>query len=445
MSKYDGRFMYATVSPSSGNHIGAKPEYVVLFPVRRRAASPDALYANWIKDVQAADPKEQAERSAVRQQALQRILDAGFSKGDVNLADAIGLSRLAVEMQRTQLPLQFDVETAIQTLQTRFTDAFQNFRVNVGVDVAGLEGVLGRDITNPDQFAKGLSEARAEADALRVSLSKIEADRQRATIGLQDFVRALMDTTKGNDASRLGGVILGISPDDAQRGMQLIREFRAEAERLAGSVSITETDVRDLFAKVESLNAIQQTMANIPLMGSGGGFAADIEAMSIATDRLLAVARLPAVDEGQRARLQQLETVIRSTQTASTAIETSLTRGAMALESSLNRAAARLEQAVSRTPVQNFATGGFVSRGTDTVPAMLSPGEFVVNARATQRFYSDLQRLNAGGLVRGTSSVDNSIGDVSITVNEARTPQMTWEAIEDGLMRRQRRGISRLR
>jgi TP901 family phage tail tape measure protein len=48
----------------------------------------------------------------------------------------------------------------------------------------------------------------------------------------------------------------------------------------------------------------------------------------------------------------------------------------------------------------------FQSRGTDTVPAMLTPGEFVVNAGATSRNLSLLQKMNGGGEViyRATGS-----------------------------------------
>jgi hypothetical protein len=43
--------------------------------------------------------------------------------------------------------------------------------------------------------------------------------------------------------------------------------------------------------------------------------------------------------------------------------------------------------------------GAFIPKGTDTVPAMLTPGEFVVNRGATQRNLPLLQSLNNGGKV----------------------------------------------
>lgn len=53
------------------------------------------------------------------------------------------------------------------------------------------------------------------------------------------------------------------------------------------------------------------------------------------------------------------------------------------------------------TQVSRFATGGsvFRKRGTDTVPAMLTPGEFVVNAKAVRRGnnLNLLRQMNGGG------------------------------------------------
>ena len=80
-----------------------------------------------------------------------------------------------------------------------------------------------------------------------------------------------------------------------------------------------------------------------------------------------------------------------------------------------------------------FASGG-MARGTDTVPAMLTPGEFIVNRQATSKFRPLLERLNSptystGSLgsvapanVSSSSSVNNNLSSVynysvGITVN----------------------------
>lgn len=73
-----------------------------------------------------------------------------------------------------------------------------------------------------------------------------------------------------------------------------------------------------------------------------------------------------------------------------------------AAQMQLQAAQARGEAAVQQTQAREMARGGvvyanrgiFVPRGTDTVPAMLTPGEFVVNRAAVQRG-NNLQMLQA--------------------------------------------------
>jgi hypothetical protein len=59
-------------------------------------------------------------------------------------------------------------------------------------------------------------------------------------------------------------------------------------------------------------------------------------------------------------------------------------------------------QANAGSPVlYQFANGG-TPKGTDTVPAMLTPGEFVINKASAQRIgYSELNRINKTGDVKG--------------------------------------------
>jgi TP901 family phage tail tape measure protein len=56
-----------------------------------------------------------------------------------------------------------------------------------------------------------------------------------------------------------------------------------------------------------------------------------------------------------------------------------------------------------------FATGGSVppARGTDTIPARLTPGEFVVNANAAQKNKASLEYMNSGGEAGANSNNDS--------------------------------------
>ena len=72
--------------------------------------------------------------------------------------------------------------------------------------------------------------------------------------------------------------------------------------------------------------------------------------------------------------------------------------------------------------IARFAAGGMA--GTDMIPALLSPGEFVMNAASTRRFHgaltamnSDPARFASGGMTSTTNST--SIGDINITMSSS--------------------------
>ncbi len=75
--------------------------------------------------------------------------------------------------------------------------------------------------------------------------------------------------------------------------------------------------------------------------------------------------------------------------------------------------------------ISRMAQGGAV--GTDTVPAMLSPGEFVVNAKSTKQFFAQLTAMNAGvkPIFRQSGGSVTNVGDVNITVQGSAEPRQT--------------------
>ena len=69
-----------------------------------------------------------------------------------------------------------------------------------------------------------------------------------------------------------------------------------------------------------------------------------------------------------------------------------------------------------------FANGG-LSKGTDTVPSMLTPGEFVMNKKATQQFGPLLSAMNSPTFKSPdsmSSSIRNSNGSKT-AVNNSKT------------------------
>jgi TP901 family phage tail tape measure protein len=91
---------------------------------------------------------------------------------------------------------------------------------------------------------------------------------------------------------------------------------------------------------------------------------------------------------------------------------------------------------------EHFATGG-QARGTDTVLAMLSPGEFVMNAASTRKFYSELVAMNADRpIYRAEGGPVSNVHVGGITINASPNPQQTAREVMNLIRREQRRGTA---
>ncbi len=124
---------------------------------------------------------------------------------------------------------------------------------------------------------------------------------------------------------------------------------------------------------------------------------------------------------------------------------------AQQLATALAQAAAASSQIQPQTAatgglIRHLAAGGPSGIGTDTVPAMLTPGEFVMNSRATSRFFSQLVAMNAGTTPQGraTGGPITNFGDINVSVNGGGGSRQTARDIGAALRRELRRGTSSL-
>lgn len=83
------------------------------------------------------------------------------------------------------------------------------------------------------------------------------------------------------------------------------------------------------------------------------------------------------------------------------------------------------------------AKGGYI-RSSDTVPALLTPGEFVVNKDSAKKYYSQLVGINKGYANGGT--VTNSFGGINVNLNSSGNTQIDAISIAKAIKREIRRG-----
>jgi hypothetical protein len=76
--------------------------------------------------------------------------------------------------------------------------------------------------------------------------------------------------------------------------------------------------------------------------------------------------------------------------------------------------------------------------------AMLSPGEFVVNAKSARRYHSQLIAMNAGNMASGGTVGTTINGDFNISLNATGNSQVDAVRIGRLLQREIRRGTVKL-
>jgi hypothetical protein len=149
-------------------------------------------------------------------------------------------------------------------------------------------------------------------------------------------------------------------------------------------------------------------------------------------------------EEASKARLRELGGILGETgqlgaDMASMQVKTSLVNleaAEVKFSDTMNRgnnAAAETQRvenrrAMARGGIVYASRGIFVPRGTDTVPAMLTPGEFVVNRAAVQRG-NNLQMLQA--MNNGSNSVSSDSGDGAALMSKGGTVRYRRHGSED--------------
>lgn len=89
---------------------------------------------------------------------------------------------------------------------------------------------------------------------------------------------------------------------------------------------------------------------------------------------------------------------------------------------------------------QGRANGGYINP-SDTVAAMLTPGEYVINARSTARFYSQLVSMNRPrGFAQGGPVTNNNVGDINVSMSPSGNTSADVQTLVRAIQREIRRG-----
>jgi DNA repair exonuclease SbcCD ATPase subunit len=255
------------------------------------------------------------------------------------------------------------------------------------------------------QLLMSREEREAKLEAIDKETANLKLEYNKELAKLKDLVKAREDS----DATIRAGLKKIQSPvaglQEAAWGGQTIRDIKynmQNPQRLMtqdwynkigtyqAGASMNDPASKANAPVLEELKALIKQ--SLDLTSSEAVFKAQEEKMKVELDRLKAA--FP-VDQAELDLMRAVEPAV-------TAID-GLTKA--------------VQELTAKFPAHE-AAGGSINYGTDTIPAMLTKGEFVVNARAAARFAPVLRAINGtsrfaeGGSVGGVN-----IGDVNISMN----------------------------
>lgn len=416
---------------------------------------------------------EQAQRAAAREAASNQIAKLSLNNSSLSQLSQLGLgaaiAKLGTSLNVAPLKLAFDADAGITRVQSKITQAFVNFKVKLGFDTGSLENLLGTAFSNPADIFKGLDQAKAEAAAIQKQLAD-NSTSNLASAQLRGQIAQLRDVALNAKPNPNSFSNLGFSQEAEAQLQSVLFTFT----NLANKVNVTAADIRLVTQRVNELNATTKKSIETKLLYNTvndalAGMLQKLQELRGAQQGLVDPAQIGALQK----RLQALQAIIRSL--GQTNVGQQLLQGANALDSAegpaevIARSSATVRQnyeaaaQAARQAAQSssgksaqglakgglvryFADGGFAPRGTDTVPAMLTPGEFVVNADASRRFYSQLTAMNSGRqpIYRATGgpvTQNFSFGDINLVNERSKNPA---RSIASELRRELRRSTSTL-
>ena len=358
----------------------------------------------------------------------QRLLTAGREVGmDQNKLDTI--NRLVTNIANTlgeipkHLPLElFTSEDYTQEWQQGFIDSYTEL------------GKLQEKMIWADP---GTKEGKQAIQDYSVALSSFNKEGSKM----------FKDDWTGKIAERIArsgtGSQFVLALRDAVTAQKIMRKLEAGAKRALEQADPTGTQRQQLKARKKAVDDALATPAKLGLDQRVQELV--VKPLANATmpmtirDLTTSGAAAAAITTGLA------EANVDKAKTGMSALETSAQNAASILNSIPTDITVTVQQitAPSSGEVQHKAKGGFISRGTDTVPAMLTPGEFIVNAKSTRKFYSELVSMNAGRQpiyrAQGGPVTTQTIGDIHVNVTGGSTSEKTIREIGPALRRELRR------
>lgn len=454
MSKALGALALIPVAAGVGSSIGSFLENQrldSLFADLNTLRSQDAKY---LAEFAATQGKQRDEFNRTNEARVQAALQANLALNKLYLQD-VANAQSAEEKKR----------------------AFDKFAARSAVDEKALGLLLGRKLDSPDAVARGLIDAQKQAAQLRTQLDQALAGEE----GINRLRGNLDQVFK--DLERL-------APNRSLIGGDKGEGLRAQYANVLDMLKRLRTDGNITAEELQKVIKFRNSLGQDALTGGGVantgfmaieklGFASTINALDEALYTYQEIQRIQSTIGNSTALtgqltafegllqqaapgVQALTTGFQNTDLAARSVTNALTSAndqarqlatlARSTAESMQTAAAASQQIRAPGAVQSkyageamlrpkyFANGG-TARGVDTIPIMAAPGESIINADSTAKFFSQLQAINAGQRPIYRESGGNvTTGDINITVKGGDSTETTVRDIGIKLRREFRRG-----
>ena len=292
-----------------------------------------------------------------------------------------------------------------------------------------------------DRFAQQLEQKELK---LNVAI----ANQQELTKSFDDLIQSARDDSGVEIARQRSAAQATAIQEIARRANSELSAFNLGAlfggrdtEAIASARAITGEVTRQALAGEATLQSLQQQRIELGKILEASGIGSG--AAGTALNTLFSLAEGLVANRELLAEASRVQNASEKLTTAELKVQTELLTRQVALRRQV--AGGGSGQVGRQMGGLLYRALGGAARGTDSIPAMLSPGEFVVNARSSRRFFSQLQSINSGvqPLFRqqGGSVTHVTIGDVNVT--GGNNSRQTGRQIAAELRREMRRGTAR--
>lgn len=368
--------------------------------------------------------------------AQKNLIEAQMEAADIMAK--YGGAAFTPDMQAQGIIAQANIEGAaagISPMMTGSAAELQARSAQISAGLAQTGGVRAAAAAGDKGAQKqlaGQSGANLEAQERRLqALAKSEYDTTKRLIGLKETeLKQIAEKNKLEKAS-IDALVTG----DINKFFEQQAAVGARAAIGLGSSRLQGAYGADaLGAAAQDIQRLQeagvQTLYGQQISGPGGlaeqGYAAALSARGVTGGAALNMASVAAGTTGEEESIKSEIRDLASTLPNFAAIQLQTAQQDLEV-ANIQEQAAQMQLAAAKQNAQangvklnQMARGGmvyanrgmFIPRGTDTVPAMLTPGEFVVRREAVRRG-NNLQLLQS--MNKGQSGVSNSGGAVAMS------------------------------